>query len=435
MATPQDLMMASKLITVTPGYLSKWTKAELTSATLALKLFVHELPGGPKLLHRATELAATGGDEGMLKAVEAIRCQEGVDASLYRPAQSAGDEDVATGTDGKTTSTQEVNGASLSWADMTASQIPSAQDGGSSLPSKLGGGGGGGDIPNGKVSDHSSCSVRSLAAPTPPSQLANAGEVGDGLVDSDMNGTGVTRVGGVRGAAVVGNRGGDVDGRPGEAPLHKTSAPWRPRVCNRVWKGKTCKNRSSGCRFAHPDPCNSSKCSGSPVAGCKAFHPRVGGVETSVLGNDRGSARRGSAAPNRNERDSRTSRPTGGRSGSNGGRTTGGSGRKGEGGSRNGGSNNNTRSSNSYQRRPQVSYRDVAARAATSASSRNSRGPQGNTDGNNSGGIVTRGDEGSALGPRLQPGLLEAVVSAVMAVLGEKGLRQECKGEQRRCRC
>ncbi len=406
MATPQDLMMASKLITVTPGYLSKWTKAELTSATLALKLFVHELPGGPKLLHRATELAATGGDEGMLKAVEAIRCQEGVDASLYRPAQSAGDEDVATGTDGKTTSTQEVNGASLSWADMTASQIPSAQDGGSSLPSKLGGGGGGGDIPNGKVSDHSSCSVRGLAAPTPPSQLANAGEVGDGLVDSDMNGTGVTRVGGVRGL-----------------------------VCNRVWKGKTCKNRSSGCRFAHPDPCNSSKCSGNPVAGCKAFHPRVGGVETSVLGNDRGSARRGSAAPNRNERDGRTSRPTGGRSGSNGGRTTGGSGRKGEGGGRNGGSNNNTRSSNSYQRRPQVSYRDVAARAATSASSRNSRGPQGNMDGNNSGGIVTRGDEGSALGPRLQPGLLEAVVSAVMAVLGEKGLRQECKGEQRRCRC
>ncbi len=62
--TPEDLESAQKLVSTSPGYLSKWTKSELISAAIALRLFVRELPGGPKLLRRAMELArSTNGDE------------------------------------------------------------------------------------------------------------------------------------------------------------------------------------------------------------------------------------------------------------------------------------------------------------------------------------------------------------------------------------
>ena len=206
-----------------------------------------------------------------------------------------------------------------------------------------GGDGGDGDRvgeDGGMVSDHSSGSVHSLAAPV---QLrygphARAGE--GGVVDGDMNGSGVTGVG-------VGGDGG-VDRRVKEAPLHKTTVSdkthWRPRVCNRVWKGKVCNNRSNGCRFAHPDPCNSSRCSGGPMANCKAFHPRVRGVETSVMvGNGKGSARKGGAAPTRNKRDGKAPkpkpRPNSSNSSSSNKRIA--SGRSSSGGNRNSGSNSN----------------------------------------------------------------------------------------------
>ncbi len=92
-ATPEDLATAQKLVSTSPGYLSKWTKSELVSAALALRLFIRELPGGPKLLRRAVDLArSTNGeeDERMARAVKAISRQEGVDASLYVPTQTTG---------------------------------------------------------------------------------------------------------------------------------------------------------------------------------------------------------------------------------------------------------------------------------------------------------------------------------------------------------
>ncbi len=299
-------------------------------------------------------------------------------------------------------------------------QVPSAQDAGggpgASSSSSNGDNGNSSDggnsvIPDGKVSGFSSNSVRSLAAPNQltfgPQAKAGMG----GLVDKGTDGSGAARAGGVEGGDVDGVTG--ADRRVKEAPFHGTPAGslWRPRVCNRVWKGKICKNRSSGCRFAHPDPCNSNKCSGSPAAGCKAFHPRVGGVETSVvMGNGRGSVRRGGAAPNGSRRN-KASRPN---SSSNNRRTAEESGGNRGGGSRSSGNNNTPSSSSSSSlRRPQVSYRDMAARAVPSASGSN----------NNDNSSIPRfrapparvGGDFAHAPP--DPAMLSAVVAAVMAVL------------------
>ncbi len=414
MVTPEDMMMASKLVTVSPGYLSKWTKAELTSAALALKLFVHELPGGPKLLHRAAELASssssssssTSGNDGMLRAVEAIRCQEGVDASLYRRSEG----------DAAATSTQRPDGMGVSWADITASQIPSAQGDGSSISSESNGGNGSsgngsaGGVPGGEVSDHSSYSVRSLAAPT-PRQLAKAGVVGDdGVVDEDANGTGVARAGGVGDESV----GGDQDRNkqpPAVGP--RSSLRTTTRVCNRVWKGKKCNREHKGCGFPHPTICRDDRCVAEIRRGCTDFHP-PNRAKPSQVGNGSGGARQGNGASGR-------AKPA----------------------RRNNG-NNSTRHNSSSSNRP--TYSQLRERLAAMKLQRSKEKgirkelrklrelthTQGSPATNMSG---TGGDEGCALAPQLHPEVLGAVVSAVMAVLGEKGLRQEGRGEQRRCRC
>ncbi len=88
--TPEDLEMAYRLITTSPGYLSKWTKQELTSAAMALRFFVRVLPGGPKLLRRVADLASQAPGEEAVRmghAVKAIERQDGVDPSLYRLAE------------------------------------------------------------------------------------------------------------------------------------------------------------------------------------------------------------------------------------------------------------------------------------------------------------------------------------------------------------
>ncbi len=427
-ASPEDLVAAQKLVSTSPGYLSKWTKSELVSAAIALRLFIRELPGGPKLLRRAMDLAKSpngGEDERMARAIKAINCQEGVDASLYRPTQTT--EGSATAT-----STQSPAGTSAPrWDDL--SQIPSNQEGeedgatvqkGESDGVNISGGGtalsiggdgsGGGD---GEVSDHSSSSVHSLAAPDQLAFGPHAGAKVGGLVDGDMNGSGVTRVGGVG----DGNAARDVgaDRRVRDAPPTETTAPvkapWRPRVCNRVWKGKICNSRTSGCRFAHPDPCRSSRCTGNPAAGCKAFHPHVRGVETSVTvvkGNDKGSVRKGGAAPNRNVRDKKAPRPSSSSSGSNSGNR-----RSGNGGSRSSGSNSNNRNSN--HRLPQVSYRDVAARAVPSTMG--CANGSGNSGGSNNSIPYFRAqparEGGGYAHAQLDPAVLSTVVAAVMTVL------------------
>ena len=79
-----------------------------------------------------------------------------------------------------------------------------------------------------------------------------------------------------------------------------STSEWRSRVCNQVWKGKQCSNRTNGCRFAHPSPCSNNRCRSRPVPGCRAFHPRVGKEDPTRKGNGKGSARKGSAAPRAN---------------------------------------------------------------------------------------------------------------------------------------
>ena len=265
------------------------------------------------------------------------------------------------------------------------------------------GGGSDGDGIGGKVSGHSSCSVRSHAAP--PRQLANAGVVADdGLVDKDAKGSAVARVDGA----------GDVDGdreRNNKAPNSTSSSVWRPRVCNRVWKGKQCPNMSSGCRFAHPTPCTNGRCKSGPAPGCRAFHP-------ARRGNDRGSERKGGGAP-KVKGGNVTRRPNNRRSGTSNSNNSGGSG-------------SNRRSSNNHtdlhlrkrvemmERKLELqtgkappSYRDVAARGL--------HAPHiGAGSGNNNLSNQRRASAGFGLA-QPSPDMLGAVVAAVMAALTGKG--------------
>ncbi len=274
-------------------------------------------------------------------------------------------------------------------------------------------GDGRGHIPEGQVSDHSSRSINSLAAP--PKQLAKAGVVGDdGLVDNDTNGSGVARVGGVGGAA------GGADGKgKGKATskANSTSLPtsaWRPRVCNQVWKGKQCPNRSSGCRFAHPTPCSNDRCRSGPAPGCRAFHPPMNKRKRDPpkKGNDKGSVRKGGAAPK-----------------TNGGNGTRKPNNKGRGPTSGGGSNSG--SSNSHpdlQLRKRIeamerklelqsgktpSYRDVAARGLLA----HSNGSGGNSSNPTHGFGANQMGPGSFDRGRPDPTMLSTVVAAVMAVL------------------
>ncbi len=309
-ATPEDMTAANKLVTISPGYLSKWTKAELTSAALALKLFIQELPGGPKLLNRAASLATSshgGEEERMFRAVRAIRCQEGLDASLYRPTQDVEDE-AATSTQAPG-ATRALGGldaslipnpgggggdGSLSWVDMS-NQIPPGQRGTSSFSG--GGNGGGNDDrggnsddgnPMGKVSDHSSASDPSLAAPIQlpngPHNGAVVGVVGDGIVDAGTGGVGVTWAGGA-GAASAGVRAAAdasavSDGRDeqgGELPppqrqqqQHQQNTK-KKGVCSYSWRRKPCA-KSHGCQHQHPTLCYNPACADGRIRGCNKFH-------------------------------------------------------------------------------------------------------------------------------------------------------------------
>ncbi len=460
-ATPEDLATAQKLVSTSPGYLSKWTKSELVSAAVALRLFIRELPGGPKLLRRAVDLARStngGEDERMARAVKAISRQEGVDASLYTPTQAPS---------APTTSTQSTGELSDPyWDDLT--QIPPNQQARAGAGAGVGGGDGNNeedelyaeeasvergeksknppmglaspgegekdDVSNsnsdstnrddgsstidGKVSDTSSSSAFSLAAPIRtthvPHKRAHGGNDGNRVVDVGVNDVGVAGgVGGVGGAVGNGKGGGS-----GKNKTLNKSTSWRPRVCNQVWRGKACPNRSNGCKYAHPTPCSSDGCIPNPANGCRAFHPRVGG--TTTVGNGKGSGRRVGAAPTGNSRRPQNKKSFGsGNSGSNRpnshNRTSSGS---------NGNNNSHlqlvrrlaaverrmgeTGPAEKVERRP--SYRDVAARG-THASGVNSNG-------NNRAVPSYRGDFAPA---QHDPAMLSTVVAAVMAVLSGRG--------------
>ncbi len=446
--TPEDLEMAHKLVSTSPGYLSKWTKLELTSAAVALRFFIRELPGGPKLLRRAADLAnsAPGGEaERMDHAAKAIKRQEGVDASLYRLQEEEDPAATSTQAPGAAGPGPGAPDASLiarrgnghaevdDEGDVSYSQIPSAQGGaggaardeGTSGHRSDGTSSSNNDTPDGKVSDHSSCSTHSHAAP--PKQLAKAGVVGGGLVDRGADGSGVAGVGGVGDVDAVkqGAKGGRKRNHATDKKTSKsagvaataTAAPgWRPRVCNQVWKGRSCNNMSNGCRFAHPTPCANNRCKSGPATGCKAFHPRVSKGDLTRRGNGKGSVRRDDAAPKGNN--GKSHQPSAKRnraSNSN---------------------NSNTRSRSSDLRLGErvelmerqlglreemgrkLSYRDVAARGLTTPSS-SFNSNNGHTNGSRPDGM---GPGGFGLA-QPSPDMLGAVVAAVMAVLAGKGQR------------
>ncbi len=462
--TPEDLEMAYKLVTTSPGYLSKWTKQDLICAAVALRLFVRELPGGPKLLRRAADLASSAPgeeDERMNHAVKAIGHQGGVDASLYRlPLERDGPPTP-------TTSTQSPDETDPSWDDL--SQIPPYQVGAStasgagqrnvgeaiveededetlikerkgeesspsgapsanlsnaaapstdSIGNHSSSSNGRNGTLDGKVSDFSSNSVRSHAAP--PKQLAKAGAVGDGLVDKDANGSGVARVGGGEGVDAVkhGVKGGRKDHATNKKTLknsdsYVTNPEWRPRVCNQVWRGGTCKNRTTGCKYAHPTPCSNSSCASGPTSGCRAFHPR--GRERGK-GNGKGGARKGNAVPNQSRkrtngphRPNNTAKILKGSSGSS-------------------SSSNNAHSrlqervemmerqlglqARAEDKEGKLSYRDVVVRGQAAT------GGYGSTISNPPSGLRANKEGNGGFGPvQPDPAMLSTVVAAVMAVL------------------
>ncbi len=276
------------------------------------------------------------------------------------------------------------------------------------------------NIPDGKVSAHSSNSVTSLAAPTPTGQLAKAGVVGEGgLVDDGMNGSGVTREGGVGDGSAVGRgRGGEATSKASGNSTSVSTTDWRPRVCNQVWRGRQwqCPNRSNGCRFAHPTPCNNGRCRSGPAPGCRAFHPRVSKENLSRRqGNSKGGARKGSDAPK--HRGKGPHRPN--NSSNNGGnRRSSPSSNGGNGGNRpSGGLHLEERmeimeKKLQLQEKEKLSYRDVAARGL------NATGSSSNTNGNILDGGRPIGGGTSGFGrARPDPAVLSTVVAAVMAVL------------------
>ncbi len=334
--TPEDLEMGYRLVSTSPGYLSKWTKQELTSAAMALRFFVRKLPGGPKLLRRVADLAnqAPGEEaERMGHAIKAIEHQEGVDASLYRMAE----EDLAA------TSTQ-VPGAAGPGAGAPDASLIAARGGGGTLGSSSGNGSSGADERNGAEED-TEMDVPYSQIPSGQRGGAAAERDGDGgsatssstssnntrnnasnVNDRKVSDSSVanSRVRGTRppprspnDGAGWGHRGGEVDavaGGPAVArgdavvvgqdrapgPINKnknknSSGPsgtgaGAARICNRVWIGKTCNKEHNGCRFAHPLICSTLNC-----RGCNDFHP-PGRI---AVGNAKGGVRQGSGASNK----------------------------------------------------------------------------------------------------------------------------------------
>ncbi len=394
-----------------------------------------------------------------------VTSQEGVDASLYIPTQ-AGTASAASAA--SATSTQSAKGDGPNWDDL--SQIPSNQGTGAGASASVGGrDGDAGSIvekgeksknsllglapmgedtagdddasdgsntrdgdygtTDGKVSDPTSSNALSLAAPirtTPqgPHKGAQGGGIGDGVVDVGVNDIGVAGQGGVGGVDV------DVTAKKitrlsSGANNTTTSSEWRPRVCNQVWRGGTCKNRSKGCRFAHPTPCNSNNCATTPAPNCRAFHPKRKG------GNDRGDARKGNAAPKSRRGLNGSHRPSGS-SNSRGGCSGGGSS-----GSRSGSNSTNNKtsgargsgSSSSTNNRSALNLGDRMARVERHLAGMSGNPPsyrdvavRGLSGGNNGGSSsITSSNKGDFGLAQPNPAMLSTVVAAVMAVLSGRG--------------
>ncbi len=407
MVLVDDIVLARDYVAGTGNH--KWNKPELQAAAAAMAWIIRELPGSPLLFRAVVDMVGSDPTKGLDKATALLRAQRGL---------HGGDLD-GTPDGGPLSSTQKQDGTGLSWADISASQIPSAQGDGDSIVSKnssnsSNNGGIGSASPNGKVSDRNSSSALSLAASV---QLLHgphtgAGVVGDGdeVVDVGANGSGVARVTGV-------GRVGDAS--KNDAASGGNTSSWRPRVCNQVWKGRTCKNRTNGCKYAHPTPCANDRCITSPSAGCRAFHPPHKGK-----GNGRGSVRKGGDAPK--GKGSNPNRPNARRNGgsSSGSNNSGGN----DSSSGNARSNNNasrSRSNGGLQLKERLdmmerrlglqdmerrnnrekvpSYRDVTARGLCSGV-----GPVPSNGG------AMKGDFGHA---RPDPAMLSTVVAAVLAVL------------------
>ncbi len=257
--TPEDLEIAQKLVSTSPGYLSKWTKSELVSAAVALRLFVRELPGGPKLLRRAVDLARStngGEDERMARAVKAISRQEGVDASLYRPTQAV--EGAAA-----TTSTQAAGGSNVNWADL--SQIPSNQ--GSAATA--------GTSDETILGDLSNVTGRTLSSSSAPTLNPAPSHVSAAVVAGGEGDAGAASAG-VRGAAGA-NVLDEQDGQEGDLPSPRQQQQQHQQntkkkgVCSYSWRRKPCA-KSNGCQYQHPALCYNPACVDGRTKGCSKFH-------------------------------------------------------------------------------------------------------------------------------------------------------------------
>ena len=434
---PDRIRITAVEITLARDYIrgagSKWTKPQIVSAADGMAWLIRELPGSASLLSKMLHLMEGHPDPviAMGDVANLVRAQA-LDANILEaedvpPLFDAANRDAAAAA-AAAASTQAGGDAedllSTNW-DVLA-QSNSGSNSGSNSSSNGGSSSGSSSVgPNGKVSDNSSSSAPSLAAPVqfPHNPHTGSSVDGDGgeVVDVGANGSGVARGDDVGdGDANVRNR--DADRSSG---CKSTSSQWRPRVCNRVWKGKTCNNRTNGCRFAHPTPCSRGGCVPTPNTGCRAFHPRVARVE----GNGKGDVRKGGAVPKgKKKKDNRSSRPNHKNASNGRGRAR----RGGGGGSSNGSSSNNdhngsssnsSNSQSSLQRRVSAmearlsgmrekrpSYRDVAAGSLGVHPVLNSS----NGSSSNGGGGLSGGDYALA---RPDPATLSAVVSAVMAVL------------------
>ena len=184
------------------------------------------------------------------------------------------------------------------------------------------------------------------------------------------------------------------------------------RICNRVWKGKRCNRENSGCNFPHPTICSDARCVGE-AGGCTAFHPparfRAG---ARAAGNGSGGARQGSGASDRRK-------PRG--------ETCGG---KGSPNNNNSNSNNSSRPTYSQlqerlaamkveRSRKKGIWKDL--RELRELSNLNISATACNLSYADAVKSTARMEGGFVPGPQLQPGLLNAVVAAMMAVLRDKG--------------
>ncbi len=207
-----------------------------------------------------------------------------------------------------------------------------------------------------------------------------------------------------------------------------------------MWAGKTCKKEHNGCRFAHPTICSISNCNN-----CNNFHPAP-----RTAGNGKGDARKGNGVPKKSQpkRGQAPSSSGGGGGGSNS--------SKGRGGS--GSSNHNNRNPTYAQLKERVDKmrhqlsRDEGLRKELreikemsfigNMHSINSTNNNGNSPSVANGGWWARAGgrvPGVVHGERkdedfahaqLPPGLMDAVMTAVRAVMVEGP-----RGGQRHCRC